>query len=208
MGESCVNPEKSIIAGAADQLAAFAAQLAYDDLPADAVLNAKLCLIDAVGCAIFGAGFAWSRAVIDLIASSAATGGCAVPGFIQRLDPRQAALAFGTFAHAFELDSLRKPGVGAHPGATVALPAFAVAQAGRRSGRALLVAIGAGAATLHPPEREGFPAPGIVGPFGSTVASARLLGLSPATMAAAIGIAGSCTGGPLAFAASRARGIV
>ena len=48
-----------------------------------------------------------------------------------RIDPRQAALCLGTFAHAFELDSLRKPGVGAHPGATVALPAFAMAQAGR-----------------------------------------------------------------------------
>src|ERR1700730_3153688 len=209
MGESCLNSEKSIIAGAADQLAAFAAQLAYDDLPADAVLNAKLCLIDAVGCAIFGAGFAWSRAVMDLIASSAATGGCAVPGFARRLDPRQAALAFGTFAHAFELDSLRKPGVGAHPGAAVALPAFAVAQAAGRSGRDLIVAIVAGceasfrigAATLHTPELDGFHAPGIVGPFGSAIASGRLMGLSPSQLAAALGIAGSCTGGLLAFAA-------
>ena len=58
MGEGCVSPEKSNFGGAADQLAAFAAQLAYDDLPAEAVLNAKLCLIDAVGCAIFGAGCA------------------------------------------------------------------------------------------------------------------------------------------------------
>jgi 2-methylcitrate dehydratase PrpD len=216
MGEGCVSPEKSKIGGAADQLAAFGAQLAYDDLSAGAVLNAKLCLIDAVACTIFGAGFPWSRAVIDLIASSAATGGCAVPGFDRRIDPRQAALAFGTFAHAFELDSLRKPGVGAHPGATVALPAFAMAQAGRRSGRDLIVAIVAGcetsfrigAATLHTPEFDGFHAPGVVGPFGSAVAAGRMLGLPPATIAAAIGIAGSCTGGLLAFAASGAGGMV
>src|SRR5580765_974587 len=105
---------------AAERLAAYAVELRYEDLPAEAVLNAKLCLIDAVACAIFGAGFPWSRAVIDLIAGSGATGRCAVPGLDRRLDPRQAALAFGTFTHAFELDSLRKPGVGAHPGATVA----------------------------------------------------------------------------------------
>jgi 2-methylcitrate dehydratase PrpD len=216
MGEGCVNPEKSTTAGAADRLAAFAAQLAYDGLPAEVILNAKLCLIDAVACAVFGTGFSWSRAVIDLIASSASTGGGAVPEFARRLDPRQAALAFGTFAHAFELDSLRKPGVGAHPGATVALPAFAMAQAGKRSGRDLIVAIVAGcetsfrigAATLHTPELDGFHAPGIVGPFGSAVASGRLLGLSPAQLAAAIGIAGSCTGGLLAFAASGSGGMV
>jgi len=209
-----VNTEPSATAGAADRLAAYAARLAYDDLPAEAVRNAKLCLIDAVACAVFGAIFPWSRAVIDLIASSAATGGCAVPGFDRRIDPRQAALAFGAFAHAFELDSLRKPGVGAHPGATVALPAFAMAQDERRSGRDLIAAIVAGcetsfrigAATLHTPELKGFHAPGIVGPFGSAVASGRILGLSPAQLASAMGIAGSCTGGLLAFAAGGSPG--
>lgn len=204
-----MDPEKSPAVCAADRLAAFAARLAFEDLPADAILRAKLCLIDAVACAVFGAAFPWSRAIIDLIVSSASTGNCSVPGFASRLDPRQAALAFGAFAHAFELDSLRKPGVGAHPGATVALPAFAMAQASRRSGRDLIAAIVAGcetsfrigAATLHTPELDGFHAPGIIGPFGSAVASANLLGLRPPAIAAAIGIAGSCTGGLLAFAA-------
>jgi 2-methylcitrate dehydratase PrpD len=201
---------------AADRLAAYAVDLRYEDLPPEAVLNAKLCLIDAVACAMFGAGFPWSRAVIDLIAASGATGRCAVPGLDRRLDPRQAALAFGTFAHAFELDNLRKPGVGAHPGATVALPAFAVAQAAGRGGRDVIAAIVAGceasfrigAATLHTPELAGFHAPGIVGPFASAVASGRLLGLSADRLAAALGIAGSCTGGLLAFAASGSGGMV
>jgi 2-methylcitrate dehydratase PrpD len=205
---------KKTAACAADRLAAFTAELAYDDLPAEAILSAKVCLIDAVACAVFGAAFPWSHAVIDLIASSASTGNCSVPGFAMRLDPRQAALAFGAFAHAFELDSLRKPGVGAHPGATVALPAFAMAQAERRSGRDLIAAIVAGcetsfrigAATLHTPELDGFHAPGIVGPFGSAIAAGRLLELSAAQLAAALGIAGSCTGGLLAFASGGGSG--
>ena len=91
--------------------------------------TAKTCLIDAVACAIFGAALPVVARVAAMIAASGASGPCAVPGFDRRLDPRQAALALGAFAHAFELDSLRKPGAGAHPGATVALPAFAVAQA-------------------------------------------------------------------------------
>ena len=197
-------------APAAERLAQFAAGLRYEDLPDSVVRTAKLCLIDAMACAIFGAGFPWSRAVADLAVASGATGACAVPGLDLRIDPRQAALCLGTFAHAFELDSLRKPGVGAHPGATVALPAFAMAQAGGRGGRDLITAIVAGcevsfrigAATLHTPELAGFHAPGIVGPFGSAVTSGYMLGLSASQLAAAIGIAGSCTGGLLAFAAS------
>jgi 2-methylcitrate dehydratase PrpD len=201
---------------AADRLASHAAGLDYADLPAPIVAAAKTCLIDGVACAIFGAVLPWSRAIAGMIAASGSEGACAVPGFDHRLDPRQAALALGAFAHAFELDSLRKPGAGAHPGATVALPAFAMAQAGRRSGRDLVAAIVAGcevsfrigAATLHTPELEGFHAPGIVGPFGAAAASGKMLGLSPEQLAYAFGIAGSCTGGLLAFARSGQGGMV
>jgi 2-methylcitrate dehydratase PrpD len=201
---------------AADRLAAYAATLRYQDLPADIVLTAKTCLVDAVGCAIFGARFPWSRAVAAVVEASGASGACAVPGLARRLDPRQAALALGAFAHAFELDSLRKPGAGSHPGATVALPAFAMAQAQGASGRELVAAIVAGceasfrigAATLHTPELEGFHAPGIVGPFGAAVASGSVLRLTSDQLAFAFGIAGSCTGGLLAFARSGQGGMV
>jgi 2-methylcitrate dehydratase PrpD len=201
---------------AADRLAAYAAGLRYEHLPAEIVGLAKTCLIDAVACAIFGARFPWSRAIAAVIAASGASGACSAPGFDRRLDPRQAALALGAFAHAFELDSLRKPGAGAHPGATVALPAFALAQAQSRRGRDLIAAIVAGcevsfrigAATLHTPELDGFHAPGIVGPFGAAIASGCLLGLSSEQLAYALGIAGSCTGGLLAFARSGQGGMV
>jgi 2-methylcitrate dehydratase PrpD len=201
---------------AADRLAAYAAGLDYADLPAPIVATAKTCLVDAAACAIFGADLPWSRAIAGMIGATGSAGLCAVPGFDHRLDPRQAALALGAFAHAFELDSLRKPGAGAHPGATVALPAFAMAQAAGRSGRDLIAAIVAGcevsfrigAATLHTPELEGFHAPGIVGPFGAAAASGKMLALSVEQLAYAFGIAGSCTGGLLAFARSGQGGMV
>jgi 2-methylcitrate dehydratase PrpD len=65
-----------------------------------------------------------------------------------------------------------------------------------------------GAATLHTPELEGFHAPGIVGPFGAATASGKLIALSPDELAYAFGIAGSCTGGLLAFARSGQGGMV
>src|ERR687892_414017 len=72
-------------------------------------------------------------------------GPCRLPGVTGHgLHVPQAALALGTFAHAFELDNLRSPGAGVHGGATVALPALMMAQACNASGRDLITAIVAG----------------------------------------------------------------
>src|SRR5262245_33632039 len=153
--------------------------LRFDDLPAVAIERAKQCLIDAVACAVFGQRFPWSAIVLDEALASGAGGPCSLPGVPgKRLHPPQAALALGTFSHAFGLDNLRKPGTGVHAGATVALPAFAVAQAQGAGGRELLTAIIAGIevmfrignATLHTPEHVGFHAPGLTGPFGAAAA--------------------------------------
>src|SRR5207245_6391518 len=118
--------------------------------------------------------------------------------------------------HGFEFDTLRKPGTGVHPGATVALPALAMAQAVEGSGADLIAAIVAGievmfrvgAATLHSPEKVGFHAPGLTGPFGSAAACASLMRLSPQQTANAFGIAGSLAGGLLAFAKAGSGGMV
>src|SRR5262249_50750548 len=116
-----------------------------------------------------------------------------------------------------ELDSLSKPGVGVHPGATVALPALAMAQAQDVSGRDLIAAIVAGceimfrvgAATLHSPENIGFHAPGITGVVGAAAtAAAALMKLPPRAIANAFGIAGSMGTGLLAFAKAGAGGMV
>ena len=110
-----------------------------------------------------------------------------------------AALANGALAHAFELDSLTRPGAGAHPGATVLPPALAIAQERGADGRALIAAFVAGnevmirigRATGHTNEARGFHAPGTTGPFGGAVAAGHLLGLDAAAMTNALGIAGS-----------------
>ena len=119
-----------------------------------------------------------------------------------------AALANGALAHAFELDSLTRPGAGAHPGATVLPPALAVAQQQGLGGQALIAAFVAGnevmirigRATGHTNEARGFHAPGTTGPFGAAIAAGHLLGLDAGKMTNALGIAGSLCGGLLEFA--------
>lgn len=202
---------------AATVLADFVRRLRYEDLPNSVVDRAKQCLADAVGCVLFGARFPWSTAALELARSTGAGGPCRLPGQGgMSLHVPQAAFALGTLSHAFELDSLRKPGAGVHPGATVALPALAMAQAQGSSGRDLLTAIVAGCevlfrigkATLHSAEKLGFHAPGITGPFGSAAACASLMKLSSEQTASAFGICGSLGGGLLAFAKAGSGGMV
>src|SRR5204863_6904669 len=108
----------------------------YDDLPELVVQQAKDCIIDTVAAGICGSALPWSRIVIDYAERTGPGGKCRILG---RNGPAvqapSAALANGALAHAFELDSLTRPGAGAHPGATVLPPALAIAQErGRRPG--------------------------------------------------------------------------
>src|SRR6202030_3214416 len=192
------------------RLAEYAAALRYQDLPAPVVQQAKECIIDTVAAGICGSALPWSRIVIDYSERPGPGGKCHILGRDgPAVQAPSAALANGALAHAFELDSLTRPGAGAHPGATVLPPALAVAQEVGASkpigGKALSAAVVAGnevmirigRATGHTNEARGFHAPGTAGPFGAAVACGLLLGLDERRMTNALGIAGSLAGGLL-----------
>jgi 2-methylcitrate dehydratase PrpD len=201
---------------AASLLASFAANLRFDDIPPIATERATHCVIDAVACALFGARFPWCKMVLDQTSLDQGGAFLAISPGGGKSAVREAALAWGTQSHAFELDSLCRPSAGVHPGATVALPALAMAQARGSSGRALIKAIVAGCevmfrigtSTLHSPEKRGFHAPGLNGPFGAAIACGSLMGLSAAELGNALGIAGSLGSGLLAFSKARRGGMV
>jgi 2-methylcitrate dehydratase PrpD len=188
-------------------LARYAAGLRYEDLPPEVVEKAKEVVADTVAACICGAEMKWSRIVIDYAERTGPGGRSRIFGRGNTVQAPAAALANGALAHAFELDSLTRPGAGAHPGATVLPPALAVAQDTAASGRALIAAFVAGnevmirigRATGHTNEARGFHAPGTTGPFGAAVACAHLLGLDAHRMTNAIGIAASLCGGLLEF---------
>ncbi len=192
------------------QLAEYAAGLRYEDLPPEVVVAAKECIIDTVAACICGSALPWSRIVIDYAERTGPGGTSHILGRGSAVQAPAAALANGALAHAFELDSLTRPGAGAHPGATVLPPALAVAQQAGVSatGRDLIAAFVAGnevmirigRATGHTNEARGFHAPGTTGPFGAAVACGHLLRLDAKGMTNAIGIAGSLAGGLLEFA--------
>jgi 2-methylcitrate dehydratase PrpD len=211
-----MNSTPKIANPAAPILASFAAGLRYEAIPARAIERARQCLVDAVACAMFGMTLPWSKILLAQTSLDRKAGFLPVAPSQDNTAVREAALAWGAQAHAFELDSLVQPSVGVHPGATVALPALAVAQARCASGRDLLAAIVAGfevlhrigSSTLHTPEKRGFHAPGVVGPFGGAIACGRLMGLSADRLTHALGVAGSLGGGLLAFSKAGQGGMV
>src|SRR5437016_11153597 len=192
------------MAGETVRLAQYAAALRYEELPAVVVAAAKDAIIDTIAACICGAALPWSRIIIGYAERTGPGGTSRILGRGSAVQAPMAALANGALAHAFELDSLTRPGAGAHPGATVLPPALAVAQeagvaAGGRDLIAAFVAgnevmIRIGRATGHTNEARGFHAPGTTGPFGAAVACGHLLRLDARAMTNALGIAGSLCG--------------
>ena len=193
--------------GATRQLAHYAVNLRYGDIPPEVISRAKDCLLDIITVALYGSTKPWSRTVVQFVKDQGLSGFSTLLGDSRRAPAHLAALANGTMAHAFELDNVRQPGAGVHPGATAFLPALAVGEARKVTGKALLTAFVAacevmgriGVAAGNSLEKRGFHAPGSTGTFGAAVAAGRLLGLDENKMVHALGIAGSYSGGLMEF---------
>jgi 2-methylcitrate dehydratase PrpD len=185
-------------------LAAFAANLRYEDIPQASRDSAKACVQDNVGDCFFGARTPWTQLVIDYAEKIGKGGNCTILGSNgPKVNAAAAALANGTSSHAFEMDTVRVPATGVHPGGSGVPPAMAVAEELGSSGKDLITAFVAGMevmtrvglATHHSSETKGFHAPGLTGTVGAAVAAGKLYGLDAEKMTHAIGISGSlCSG--------------
>jgi len=192
---------------ATQTLAHYALDLSYRQIPSEVIERAKACILDTLAVSLYGSTKPWSKTVSDFVLARGARGRSTVLGSKQKAPAERAALANGTMAHAFELDNVRQPGAGVHPGATAFLPAFAVAEEQRADGKALLTAFIAGCEVMsrigvaagNSLERRGFHAPGLTGTFGAAIAAGRLLGLNEKKLVNALGIAGSYSGGLIEF---------
>ena len=189
-------------------LASFAAVLRYDDIPTSCVEAAKACVQDNVAACIFGATTPWTKTVIDYAQKIGVGGTSTILGAKgPKVHAALAALGNGASSHAFEMDSVRMPSTGIHPGASAVPPAIAVAEEIGASGKDVITAFVAGMevmtrvglATHHSSETKGFHAPGLTGTIGSTAVVGNLLGLDEKQMANALGVAGSLCSGLMEF---------
>jgi 2-methylcitrate dehydratase PrpD len=196
-------------------LLAFAHGLALNDLPAGVVDNAKACLLDALGCGIFGSGQTWSRILADEMLADGTTGHGTVIGRQKQLSAPAAALCNGTAIHGFELDDLIAESI-THPAACVIPAAIAAAEAVDASGARLLEAIVAGYEVMHrvglalgtEPARKGFHTTSLVAPIACAVAAGKVMSLNLDQLLSAAGLACSAASGIKSFAAGHGGGMV
>src|SRR3712207_6311333 len=107
---------------ATQRLASFANELSYSKIPSDVIERAKACILDTLAVSFYGSTKPWSKTVGEYVRSSGKPGRSTVLRMKWKAQASDTTLANGIAARAFELDNLRQPGSGVHPGATAFLP--------------------------------------------------------------------------------------
>ena len=189
------------------QLALYAANLRYDDLPEDVRKLAHLSLLDTLGCAMAGAGTDEVAQIRRAMTQANGSGGDSnFWGTTEKAPLPLAALANGAAVHAREIDDF---GGCAHSGSVVIPAALGIAARTGASGRELLTAIvigydiarramdGGGGYQAF--KDRGWHSTSTCGGFGAAAAAGRLLGLNAQRLQWALGYAGSNAGGTWAY---------
>jgi hypothetical protein len=106
--------------GYTPKLAAYAAGLRYEEIPAEVKQRIKDCITDTVAVILYGGKLPWSQMVIAHAKRTGPNGKSHIlgTGGVMVQAP-SAALAHGAMTHAFELDNLTDPDSGSHPGAAM-----------------------------------------------------------------------------------------
>ena len=87
----------------ARELIDFLQGLDLDKVPAAVTGVARWCLLDALGCALFGSTQEWSRIMREEMLAEGARGSSTVAGHAQAFAAPAAALCNGTAAQSFHL---------------------------------------------------------------------------------------------------------
>jgi aconitate decarboxylase len=187
-------------------LANYISGLTYRTLPPEVISHVKLCIIDSLGCALFGSTLPWGKIITSFTKEMGKGKGALIWGDGAEVPSTNAPLANGTLIHSFEMDDLHRVGV-IHPGAE-AIPAAdaLVRRAGKVDGKRFLTAMVAGyevgcrvgmtggASQL----RRGFHPSATSGTFAAGAAAAKILQLDPIKTLHTLGIAGTQAAGLMA----------
>lgn len=184
-------------------LADHAASLRLSNLPNSAITATKLDIFDTLATTIAGTSAPGIGELLDLLAEWGGNGQATVLVHGRRVLAHDAAWVNASMAHATDYDDTHDVAM-LHAGVTVIPAALAAAElAGGVGGDELLVGVTAGldvvcrlglASTIGIVE-SGFIFTQLLGTFGATLAAGRVMGLSPAAMVDALGIAYSQTAG-------------
>src|SRR5918996_2855564 len=176
-----------------EQLSTYAATLQYENLPPEAVRQAKRLIVDSVGCALGGYWSEPARIARDVAATVRSSEPVTVIGSGERTSVDLATFANGVMIRFLDFnDGYTSTGESGHPSDSIAA-ALSAAELRRRSGKELITATVLAyevfcrvcdAVDLKP---LGFDHV-TVGGMASTAAAARLLGLDEREIAQALNL--------------------
>ncbi len=187
-------------------VAEFVSGLQYETIPVEVRERIKLLMLDAIGCALYGADLPWTRILQKTLGGLDTSQGCTVWGTDVRLSAPHAALVNGTQVQGFELDDVHRQGV-LHVGAVVLPALLAIAEQKRdMTGTEFLTAavagyeIGPRVGLCMGPEHiaQGWHSGATVGVFSAAAGAARGLRLDADKTVHALGIAGTQSSGLMA----------
>jgi aconitate decarboxylase len=190
--------------------AQFAADLVYEDIPEDVLHFAKRSILDGIGCAVRGTMMEAGQRILEYVAACGSDGDEAtIWGTGQKVSARLAGLANGALAQTPNTgDDHHASGI--HTNYLMPQTAIALAERHSLSGRDVLTAYVAGnevavraAMATHVlaeggyfnGEGRGWQSTGCLGPIGTSVTAAKMLGLPLAQMVQAIVLGGTQLGG-------------
>ena len=127
----------------AERLAAFAAPLEFEDVPAAVVANVRLRALDILGIALAASSSEVAPSVLGALKGWGQGGPCSVVGSTLRTAPPLAALANGALAHGLDFDDTHPISI-THASAVILPTVLALGEAGAHSGRAFVTAAVAG----------------------------------------------------------------
>src|SRR2546421_846377 len=188
------------------EIARFVAALHYASIPAEVRSRIKLLILDALGCALYGAHLEWCRILQETLGTLDKDASCAVWGTDRRLSAPHAALVNGTQVQGFELDDVHRAGV-LHVGAVVLPALIAIAELRRNlNGEEFLAAavagyeIGPRVGLCMGPEHigQGWHSGATLGVFSAAAGAARGVRLDADRTVHALGIAGTQAAGLMA----------
>lgn len=190
------------------ELARFASELRYKDLPQEVIAKTKDLILDQLGSMLACSTLPWSQVIYRYVSgwgefSQEST----VVHYGYKTRAENAAFANACFGHGFEIDDIYFPGQ-AHPGCITVPTALALGEREAISGQAFILAIVAGYEVMGRINKaiapschlRGFHAPtSITGPFAAAVVTGQILGFDAELMLHALAIAGSHASGTIEY---------
>lgn len=178
-------------------LAEHISTIRFEDLPADVIKSAKQHILDGIGNQIAASAISEpTKTILKLLKQWGGAQESTVVGYGYRLPSPLTALANAMLGHGVELDDAHGKAL-TKAGSSLIPTIMAIGEAVSADGKTLIPALVAGyeaairvGLAINPSHRRrGYHASGTAGTFGTTAATARVLGLDKQRTAWALGIA-------------------